>query len=171
MIEREEPAATEIAYSDEGVVFAVRDGVVVGIWWEPSHERHAIAFRIVRERHRVLGHPVAILSISPEGAAFPDVSEFPALALEAAAATPSILAMAIVFDGHGPWVEGALEHMSTLDATRVAVRPDSFPRRFATSIEEGATWLAIQCRRIGDETTDRAAILEVVGHALARASR
>ena len=162
-----ETAATEIAYADEGVVFAVRGGVVVGIWLEPSYERHEVAFRIVRERHRAVGHPVAIMSISPEGAAFPDASELPTLAREAAAATPSILAMAIVFDGHGPWAEGALELMSTLDATRAAMRPDSFPRRFATSIEEGATWLATQCRRIGDETTDRAAILEAVELALA----
>lgn len=164
----EAPLRTEVVHADEGLVLAVRGALVVGIWSGlPTYERHAIAFRVLRETARAVGHPVAVMSISPEGAPVPSPPEFAALARDAAAATPSILAMAIVFDGHGPWAERAFDLMSRLDEIRVAIRPDSFARKFTTSVEEGASWLAAQLRRVGDIEIDRSAILEAVEHSRA----
>lgn len=154
---------TRIVYADGACCVAIRGALALSVWpGAPTLARLTRAWEIVREEARVRGAPLVLLSVVPGNAPLVSVADLPALAREMAASNSSTLALCIAFEGHGPWVERALDVATLADAARVALGAGAMTRRYTTSVEEAATWLSAQLRRAGDETLGRAEILETV---------
>ena len=159
-----------MAFSDDLSALVVHDALCVGIWsGEPSPEALARGWAAVRARAEHLGRPVAMLAVVPSGAPIPALADAPAIGRAVASVAPSLIAVCIVVEGHGPWVERALDVLSLLDAARIAFRPDSLPRKYVTSVGEGAAWIAAALRRSGESGPSREEILDAVALGFAHA--
>lgn len=162
-------SSVRIAHADEACAVVVRGALAVGIWpGVPTRARLQTAWGILRAEARERGRPLAVLSVIPDRAPIPALADVPAIAREIEASVSAMIAFCVAFEGHGAWVDRALDMATMLDAGRIALRPAALARRYTTSVEEGATWLAGQLRRAGEEVPTRAEIVETVE--LARAA-
>lgn len=160
---------TRIVYADDGCCVAVRGPLALSVWpGAPTLARLTRAWEIVRDEARARGAPLVLLSVVPGGAPLVALADLPAIGREMMASRSATLALCIAFEGHGVWAERALEVATLADAARVALGAGALSRRYTTSVEEAATWLASQLRKVGDETLGRPEILEAVD--LARAA-